>query len=243
ALPIPGLVLTAALGLVHALRLKYLLLKSQPMAGRKIVYLNVLTRALNLLASAGLSLVMAGAVHLSIADYFYLFLFNSVFCFLVSARWFDFGGRIFRGYILKWSAPRGALAENEREVFVMLLGLRNHTGIGWGMAPVFLDAGFLRVRSASVFFHGILSTHDFAAETLLRAEKKSFERIRIFPARPVQPHGIDAFLIVVRDRFYPFKSKPARDEIHQAFAERIAMKPAQAGLPAEPAREILNPLS
>ncbi|MBI5428373.1 MAG: hypothetical protein HZA02_08880, partial [Nitrospinae bacterium] len=85
ALPIPGLVLTAALGLVHALRLKYLLLKFQPMAGRRIVYLHVLTRALNLSASAALSLVMAGAVHLLIADYLYLFLFNSIFCFLVSA--------------------------------------------------------------------------------------------------------------------------------------------------------------
>lgn len=217
--PVPALGATLGLGTIYFVRRKYLALKLQPAGGRKIIYLAALTQTCNLAASALVALILASLVHFLIVDYLYLFLFNLAFCFLVAARWFDFTHRIYRHFILKWMPPsrREALRLQGRSVFVICLGLRKHTGIGWGLVPTLVDAGLLQIRNEDICFEGVLSAQKFTPEILSGAEKKSSEKIKVHLAYPPPPFHPEAFLIVVKEQFYPFKSRQTRDEILQGL--------------------------
>jgi hypothetical protein len=209
--PIPMLGLALCLGVAYLLIRKYQLLNHQPAEGKKIIALAFALQSANWFFSLLLSLVMTLGVHFVFIENSYLFLFNLVFCFAISVRWFDFTHRVFRHFINKWLATVG----DSSSVFAVCLGF----GAG---SPVFMDAGYLVPQDSSMSFKGMFFEHAFLPAEIVRLERKSSEKIKIaFSSSPLQA---DSILIVLKDQFYPFKSRPKRDEIFRLL-EKLQIRP------------------
>ena len=209
--PIPGVAIALGAGTSYLLYRKYLLWKKQPAPGKKIVTLAFITGTANIIISLILGAALAFTVHLLIFEHVYLFFFNFVFCSLISMRWFDFSHQLYRHFIFKYLNPHTVTGKNDP--FAMLIGLRTSTGWGRGMTPVFLDAGTLKWQDHQVRFDGILVNLVFEKESLISAEKISSEKIKILPAPKNRVHQAESYLIVLRDQFYPFRSRALRDRL------------------------------
>ncbi len=214
--PLPALAILLGLSTVWGLHRKYQLMEQQPHAGRYILRLNAITSVLNFLASFALGLTIAGAVNAVIFDFLYLFIFNFLFCFLISLRWFDFTHRIYRRCILK-QKPSLETIPGEK-IFVTLTGMRESSGFGPGLAPAFVDAGYLRVHHAELVFDGLFSCRAFNESNIARIEKKSSDKIRIDSNEPSSTPFAPTCLIALKDQFYPFKSRSARDDILRSLS-------------------------
>ena len=210
--PIPAVAIALGAGTSYFLYRKHLLWENQPGPGKKIVALAILSGAANIIISLALGAALAFAVHLLIFENVYLFFFNFVFCTLISIRWFDFSQRLYRHFISKYLNPKFGTEENDP--FAMLIGLRARTGWGHGMTPVFLDSGTLQEQEHQVRFDGVLVHLVFGKDSLISAEKISSEKIKILPTAQNRVHQADSYLIVLRDQFYPFRSRPTRDRLH-----------------------------
>jgi hypothetical protein len=209
--PVPILIGSAA-AMAHLLVYqKYLLLRRQPAAGKKLLFAAGLADFVNFIASLLLAFALAGAIHFAIFEFFHLFAFNAVFCFGISIRWFDFAFAVYRKAALNLGGMRplpGAGA-----VFVTCTGYRKASGWGSGLTPVFMDSGYLSFGAGEVVFDGVFSNYTLGAGSEFQVVRKSSEKIKILLAAKNPDIPADALLFVVRERFYPFKSRVTRDAI------------------------------
>ena len=84
--PVPALAVVLGLSTSHFLYRKHMLLRYQPTVGKRLAQWTLACSAINLILSFLLALCLSLAVLYLLTDLFYLFLFNFVFCFMVSAR-------------------------------------------------------------------------------------------------------------------------------------------------------------
>jgi hypothetical protein len=214
--PVPGLAVCLGAWTCYLIYRKLLLLKCQPARWRKIVWIQFLTGATNTFLSAVMALMLALTVYFLIIDSLRLFIFNFFFCFLISFRWFDFTHVIYRSLILKLQPLSFPPPENG--VFCMLLGQRSETGLGIGMATVSLDSGYLHWEGNRLVFDGLMARKYFSRSTVLTLEKISSEKIKIIPVQRVGTETAEAWVLVLRQQFYPFKTRELRDQWFQRLS-------------------------
>jgi len=180
--------------------------KNQPLEGRKVLSAIRTSFLINFLASLILGAQLAWLIYFFIYDLFHLFIFNFIFCFLISIRWFDFSYRYFQQLII------GIYKEktNTDTFFVVCKGFNKESSLG--MSPAFTDAGFLKLEYDRAVFEGVFFNKTFRSENILRIEKKSFEKIKIY-THPANSKHTCIFLISLREQFYPFRSRADRDTL------------------------------
>ena len=100
----------------------------------------------------------------------------------------------------------------------MLIGQRSGTGLGIGMKAVSLDSGYTYWNGHQLVFDGIMSRKIFSRKSVLTAEKISSEKIKIVPARHNLSEKAEAWTIVIRQQFYPFKTRKLRDQWFQRLS-------------------------
>lgn len=221
--PVPGLVVCLGAWTCYLVYRKLHLLKSQPPQWKKIVWLYLVTGSANLFLSMVMGLVLAFAVYFLMVDSLRLLMFNFIFCFLISARWFDFTHVLYRRLIMKMKQV--SHPPKKDAVFAMLAGQRSGTGLGIGMAAISLDSGFLYWEGNQLVFDGVTGRKVFSPQTVLRVEKISSEKIKIFPVRQDGDESAEAWLLIFRQQFYPFKTRELRDQ----WFQRLSGVPESAG--------------
>ena len=182
----------------------------QPPEGKKILQLKAITTACNFILSAIVSLAMAFLIHILIFTHWYLFIFNLVFSFIISIRWFDFTHLITRHYILKF----GASFKEESMAFVEITGLKTRPGKLVGHIPILLDIGGLRWHNSELIFDGVFYKQRFSSQNSIQVEKKSLDRIKIVLRNDLGSKP-DICIISFKEQFYPFKSREKRDTLYQ----------------------------
>ncbi len=235
--PFHSLALTLGVGITWLIYQGNLLLLNQPLKGKPIIWFSLMATAVNFFMSMVVGAAMASLVYFIILGNFYLFLFNFSFCAIISLRWFDFAHKLYQTQVLKLkkgsSAPATFIRADSEEgvtpppLFSVCMGLSKKTGVGGGMVPIFIDSGYLYIKEDKLFFDGIFLQHLFDADTVLDVEKVSSEKIRIFPRPGEKPLDADAFLLILRRRFYPFKSRDSRDKIFEVLS--VALKTREEG--------------
>jgi hypothetical protein len=214
--PIPGAAVCLGVWTCHLIYGKFLLLNRQPDRWKKIVWIYFLTRTADMFLSFVIALMIALLVYFLIFDSLRLFIFNLIFCFLISIRWFDFTHVIYRHLILKLQPL--SLPAPKNSVFCMLRGQRSGTGIGFGMKSVSLDSGYMYWEGHQLIFDGIMARKVFSRNSVLTVEKVSSEKIKILPARQNVKEKEEAWTIIIRQQFYPFKSRELRDQWFQRLS-------------------------
>ena len=224
--PVPVLAVSLVVcGAYFAHRI-YLLYRFQPGEGKKIFWLLFSASTANFILSLFLGVGLAMLVRVLFLDNSFLFAFNLIFCSSISLRWFNFTHRIFRHLTLKLKDDR--LTATPDSVFVLLFGLRQGTGMNRGMIPVFADAGFMKLKDGAIQFNGVFLQQVFAPGSDFRTEKKSAEKINVYFTGKRQPSHPDGFLIVLRDQFYPFRSRDMRDKLYESFQRMQKLEPLAA---------------
>jgi len=180
--------------------------KNQPLEGKKVLSALRTSFIINFFASLILGAQLAWLIYFFIYDLFHLFIFNFIFCFLISIRWFDFSYRYFQQLII----GRFEKKTTANIFFVTCKGFKKNPS--FGMSPTFTDAGFLKLGNNHAVFAGVFFTKTFRLENILHIEKKSSEKIKIYthPTDTRQPH---IFLVSLREQFYPFRSRVDRDRL------------------------------
>ncbi|MBC8284462.1 MAG: hypothetical protein H8E32_11665 [Nitrospinae bacterium] len=180
--------------------------KNQPLEGRRVLFLTRIFLFINFIASTILAALLALLVYILIFDYFYLALFNFIFSFLISIRWFDFSYRFFRHWII------GQSEEVDENYFVLCKGFKEI-----GRAPAFTDAGLLNLETGHAVFKGTFFNTTFNSKNIQQAEKISSEKIKIY-THPSSTRGPNIFLFILKDHFYPFRSRDKRDIIFNSLS-------------------------
>ena len=214
--PIPGVAVCLGAWTCYLIYGKLLLLNRQPDRWKKIVWIYFLTGTANTILSLAIAFMIALTVYFLIFDSLRLFIFNFIFSFLISIRWFDFTHVIYRRLILK--LPSISLPAPKDSVFCMLIGQRSGTGIGVGMKSVSLDSGYTYWDGYQLIFDGIMTRKAFARNSILTVEKVSSEKIKIVPTRQNLNEKAEAWVIVIRQQFYPFKTRELRDQWFQQLS-------------------------
>jgi hypothetical protein len=214
--PIPGLAVCLGAGTCYLIFSKILLLNRQPQRWKKIVWIHFLTGTADTILSLAIALMLALVVYFLIFDSVRLFIFNFIFCFLISIRWFDFTHVIYRRLILKLQPI--SLPAPKNSVFSMLIGQRSGTGMGIGMKSVSLDSGYMYWDGHQLIFDGIMAHKVFSRNSVLTVEKVSSEKIKIVPARQNLNEKVEAWIIIIRQQFYPFKTRELRDQWFQQLS-------------------------
>lgn len=204
--PLP--VLAGSLGLFTTWNLykKYSSFKAQPTEGKKNLILSSILFLINFICSIFLGITLSFAVHYFIFENIYLFIFNFLFCSTISLRWFDFTHNIYRLFIFKLK-PKVPFIKSH---FAVCQGFRKRDG--FGLIPVYTDAGTLRMEGNQLVFKGVFREETFTPANITHMEKKSSEKIRIF-SKPNNFKNAEVFLITLKEKFYPFKSRQDRDLI------------------------------
>jgi len=215
--PLP--VLAASLGLFTTWNLykKYTSFKAQPVEGKKNLILSSVLFLINFICSIVLGITLAFAVHYFIFDNIYLLVFNFLFCSTISLRWFDFTHNLYRLFIFKLKPKNTTTAAH----FAICQGFRKMNG--FGLAPVYTDAGILRLEDNQLVFKGVFCEETFTPANITYMEKKSSEKIKIF-SKPNGRNNSGVFLVTLKEKFYPFKSRQDRDQIFEKLSAHI--KPA-----------------
>ncbi len=209
--PLP--VLAGSLGIFTTWNLykKYTSFKTQPAEGKKNLILSTVFFLINFFCSIFLGITLSFAVHYFIFESIYLFIFNFLFCSTISLRWFDFTHNLYRLFIFKLKPqPTYTTAH-----FAICQGFRSKDG--FGLTPVFTDAGTLRLECNQLVFNGVFREETFTSANISHAEKKSSEKIRIF-TKPNGCNNSEVFLITLKEKFYPFKSRQDRDHIFEKLS-------------------------
>ncbi len=211
--PLP--VLAASLGLFTTWNLykKYETFKTQPVEGKRNLLLGATFFLINFICSISLGIALAFAVYYFIFDSFYLFIFNFLFCSTISLRWFDFTHNLYRLFIYKLK-PEDAFNNFH---FVICQGFQENNG--FGLKPVYTDAGKLCIDGNQLIFKGVFRNETFKPENIIQVEKKSSEKIKI----RTQHSGLtnaEIFLFTLKEKFYPFKSRQDRDNIFNNLISR-----------------------
>jgi len=237
--PVPALAVTLGAGTCLYLYRRHILFRNQPQQGKKLLGLHLATQLINLILSVALSLSVASLAYLLIYRSFFLFMFNVVFCSIIAARWFDFSWNVFRRQVNKMRNNPPAPSPSSH--FAMIYGLRPGRRWGLGMSPASLDAGMVTREGTRLKFKGVYSELIFDPANLLEIEKISSEKIRLVPAPQKGSMGSEAFLLVLRERFYPFKSQDVRDHLYSTLAvfqsfEKPGVSPSSLNPPLKPLR-------
>lgn len=231
--PVPGLILALGACASYLGFKKYMLLRDQPAAGKTVVWLALLAQGVNLVLSLALGLVLAFAVKTVIIDFQPLFYFNFLFCSLISWRWFDFSHQPFKHFIFRDPGSKlNSLPENgATKTFVVIIGLREATGWNKGGIPAWMDAGMLTQEKTGLKFEGLFSRMELTPSAIKQAAPLSHEKIHVTLHSPLGPHPTLELRLILRDRFYPFKSRKLRDRILAAITgERPLAKIPGAGI-------------
>lgn len=185
--------------------------KNQPLEGKKVLSALRTSFFINFFASLILGAQLAWLISFFIYDLFHLFIFNFIFCFLISIRWFDFSYR----YLQQLIIGRFTKEKTADTFFVICKGFTKESS--FGMSPAFIDAGFLKLEDNQALFKGVFFTKTFKSENILHIEKKSSEKIKIYthPTGNKQPL---IFLVSLREQFYPFRSRDNRDKLFNALS-------------------------
>jgi hypothetical protein len=185
--------------------------KNQPLEGKKVLSAIRISFLINFIASLILGAQLAWVIFFFIYDLFHLFIFNFIFCFLISLRWFDFSYRYFQQLII------GRFTEKTTAdtFFVTCKGFKKISS--FGISPAFTDAGFLKLENNHVAFEGVFFSKTFRPGNILHVEKKSSEKIKVYmhPTGTNQPH---IFLVSLREQFYPFRSRVDRDKLFKILS-------------------------
>ena len=83
------------------------------------------------------------------------------------------------------------------------------------MKAVSLDSGYTYWDGHQLIFEGIISRKVFSRESVLTAEKISSEKIKVVQARQNSKEKAEAWTIIIRQQFYPFKTRKLRDQWFQ----------------------------
>ncbi len=212
--PLP--VLAGSLGLFTTWNLykKYTSFKTQPAEGKKNLILSAVFFLINFFCSIFLGITLSFAVHYFIFESIYLFIFNFLFCSTISLRWFDFTHNLYRLFIFKLK-PQNTFTTAH---FAICQGFQARDG--FGLTHVYTDAGTLRLEGNQLVFKGVFREETFTSANISHAEKKSSEKIRIFK-KPNSLNNSEVFLITLKERFYPFKSRQDRDHIFEKLSAYI----------------------
>ena len=213
--PLPALAVSLGLFTTWSLYGKYESFNNQPAEGKKNLILSMVLFLINIFCSIILGVTLALGVYYFIYDNFYLLIFNFVFCSAISLRWFDFTYNLYRHFIFKLK-PTDTSAQSH---FVVCQGFREREHGGFGLIPVYTDAGTLELENNKIVFKGVFREETFSPSNIIHVEKKSSEKIKILSK---QNHltNVDMFLIILKDQFYPFKSRPNRDKIFKQLMEQ-----------------------
>lgn len=226
--PLKSFAIALGAGTTYILYRGHALYNSQPKEGKPLIWYSTITTFANFFLSMMMGGAMAYLVYFFIISNDYLFLFNLAFCGIISLRWFDYTFKLYRSLALKlkknsigpsFSSTKTSFeTEPVSPVFVMCMGLGKKTGFGLGMVPIYIDSGYLYVKETDLFFDGIFLQHHFDASTVSSAEKISSEKIKIIVNPEKKPFNADELLIILRYRFYPFKTRQARDKIFEILS-------------------------
>lgn len=214
--PIPGVAVSLGAWTCYLIYGKLYLLNRQPYHWKKIVWIYFLTGAVNTILSLAIAFMMAFLVYFLIFDSTRLFIFNLIFCFLISIRWFDFTHIIYRCLVLKLQPI--SLPAPKDSVFCMLMGQQSGTGIGVGMKSVSLDSGYAYWHGHQLILDGIMDRKVFSRNSILTVEKLSSEKIKIVPARQNLDEKAETWIIIIRQQFYPFRTRELRDQWFQQLS-------------------------
>ena len=206
--PLPALAVSLGLFTTWSLYGKYESFNNQPAEGKKNLILSMVLFLINIFCSIILGVTLALGVYYFIYDNFYLLIFNLVFCSAISLRWFDFTYNLYRHFIFKLK-PTDTSAQSH---FVVCQGFREREHGGFGLIPVYTDAGTLELENNKIVFKGVFREETFSPSNIIHVEKKSSEKIKIL-SKQNKLTNADRFLITLKDQFYPFKSRPDRDKI------------------------------
>lgn len=213
--PLPVFSATLGAATCYLIFRKHYLWRSQPRPGRNLLAAYWIGKFLNFALSLALAVAMALFVHYFIFKNYFLFLFNFLFCFLISYRWFDYAHWLFRLYVHKLKQKPGPPGQSE--TLAVLIGSRPHSGIGLGMMPAFVDAGYLTLKGNRVFFDGLLIQETWTPAHFAEVEKISSEKIQLIPHPDHRQGRASMYTLIVRNQFYPFRCRPLRDRIFQAL--------------------------
>ena len=214
--PIPGLAVCLGAWTCYLIYGKFLLLSRQPRRWKKIVWIHFFTGATDTVLSFIMAFILALTVYYLIFDGLRLFIFNFIFCFLISFRWFDFTHALYRHLVLRLQPL--SLPAPKNSVFCMLIGQRSGTGIGIGMKAVSLDSGYAHWSGHQLIFEGIMNRKKFSRQLVLTAEKISSEKIKIVPTQRNPKEKAEAWTLIIRQQFYPFKTRKLRDHWYHQLA-------------------------
>ena len=220
--PLPALATSLGIFTTWGLYKKYESFNNQPTEGKKNLTLSMALSLANIVCSIILGVGLAFGVYYFIYDSFYLLTFNFLFCFAISLRWFDYTYNLYRHFIFKLNPfTTGTCAQS---YFVVCKGFRGRDRGGFG--PVYIDAGILGLENNKVVFKGVFREETFSPSNIIHVEKKSSEKIKILLKRKGVKDA-ELFLIILRDQFYPFKSRPDRDKIinHLSFGSKVSAVP------------------
>ena len=210
--PVPASVIALGFITTRSLHKKYAFYITQPVEGKRIQILTTLCFLTNFILSTFLGVALAWGVDYLIYENIYLLIFNFMFCFAISLRWFDYTYYLYRLYIFKLKPFRKeALSDSQ---FATCQGFREHDSSG--RTPIFKDAGIWKWNNNEGVFKGVFCEKTFSPSRIIHIEKKSSEKFIII-TQPTNIKEPNIFLISLKDQFYPFKSQTTRDEILKTF--------------------------
>ncbi len=211
-MPVPTLMLSLGMGISHLLYKQFLLLRHQPGQHKRVVWFTLLCNTINLALSLALAFAMSYAVYFFLTDLSWLFIFNFLFCIVISFRWFDFSHRLLRSFIHRLSEQHNLSAKTTGDsVFILLFGLRKSIGWGAGLTPVFVDAGEVDINQETLRFKGLFLNLKLSPDDFQGGFPISSEQISLIPRKENHAAPVDRYLLVVRDQFYPFRCRETRD--------------------------------
>ncbi|CCQ91827.1 membrane hypothetical protein [Nitrospina gracilis 3/211] len=214
--PLPTLSATLGAGTCYLIFRKHYLWKHQPRSGRKLLAVYWTGVLMNLSLSLALAVSMALMVYYVIFPNYFLMAFNALFSFSVSFRWFDYSHWLIRLYVNR--TKQLPARSHQPGILAMLIGQRPHSGVGLGMMPSFIDVGYLTVKENRVHFAGLLIQETWSPAQFSELEKAGSEKIHMLPQPDRRHGGAAVYTLVLRDQFYPFRSRELRDRIIETLS-------------------------
>jgi hypothetical protein len=204
---------------------KYYLFKNQPVGGKIVCYLTGASGVINVGLSFLLSIAISKTIDFLLFKFVYLYYFNLIFAFSVSARWFDFSHSIYKYYIDR--ALSNFNKEGKKTYFVSISGYRKGApfGFGAGLLQTFVDSGYLIIDEHEIQFTGVFIKGKIKLPANYEPRKLSSEKIEIAFPNLFPNFQAEKVIIAMKEQFYPFKSREDRNFIHQTFIDRAKFEP------------------
>jgi hypothetical protein len=216
-LPRAALACVLGIGTVACIARAVELWNHQPSAGKLLLKIRAISVLFNFLMSVATASILSVMIHFLILENRYLFLFNFVFCFFISLRWFDYSQYFYRLAVLRFFDLKVPVVSPS--AFVVCEGSKSNYVFGRMYVPVFFDAGFLYSEGNQFVFKGVLGEYRYGSCDLIEIFKRSSDTIRLIPRADKCPFNSKILDFKFKDRFYPFKSRHDRDKIIDSLSE------------------------